>query len=327
MKKIIVYCYVLTTFLCLAISINASLAFAQTQIYNPYEDVDWERCGHYKANLHSHTTNSDGKLDPDQVIAEYYNRDYGILSITDHNHVTWPWSDYTKTDSVGMLSVQGNEISNNHHMLSYFTDYKSSLTNKKEVLTEIGEKGGLVVMAHPGRYNASAGWYAELYEKHPNLIGFEAINQGNRYSDDLKLWDKVLSILPADNLVWGFSNDDMHKHEHLGRDWNVFLLTELSEQNLKNAMIKGQFYFSSISTVDNPVGLPPVINSVDVDREDNMVSIQAENYDKVVWISNGKIIHIGESINYKNAKGLQNYLRAEVIGQGGVSYTQPIGFK
>ena len=34
------------------------------EIKNPYDNVDWENHLQYKANLHTHTTRSDGRLSP-----------------------------------------------------------------------------------------------------------------------------------------------------------------------------------------------------------------------------------------------------------------------
>ncbi|MBQ7841231.1 MAG: PHP domain-containing protein [Lachnospiraceae bacterium] len=41
----------------------------------------------YKANLHSHSTLSDGQKTPQELKEMYYSRGYQILSITDHEHV------------------------------------------------------------------------------------------------------------------------------------------------------------------------------------------------------------------------------------------------
>ncbi|WP_350344087.1 hypothetical protein PRVXT_000461 [Proteinivorax tanatarense] len=315
----------------LSVLLLSSFAVAEIKVNNPYENVKWDSFGQYKGNLHTHTNHSEkynpSALKPEQLILEYSNRDYDILAITDHNTLTWPWDDYTKENSLKMLPVQGNEISNTHHLLSLFSDFNTTMSNEKEVLKQIGEKEGLAIMAHPGRYNASSKWYANLFVTYPHLVGMEVINQGDRYQDDREMWDKTLSVLPPDNLCWGFANDDTHKVEHIGRDWNIFLLPELTEEDLKDSMITGAFYFSSISTLENVVGCPPIINEINVDEKLNTISISAQNSQKVVWISEGNIIHIGDSVNYKNAKGMGSYVRAEIIGEGGVSYTQPFGIK
>ena len=44
----------------------------------------------FKANFHCHTTNSDGRLSPDECVKFYKDSGYDILAITDHRTVTPP---------------------------------------------------------------------------------------------------------------------------------------------------------------------------------------------------------------------------------------------
>ena len=39
----------------------------------------------YRANLHTHTTNSDGQWPPRQVAEHYRRNGYQVLALTDHN--------------------------------------------------------------------------------------------------------------------------------------------------------------------------------------------------------------------------------------------------
>ncbi|MBE6533994.1 MAG: PHP domain-containing protein, partial [Ruminococcaceae bacterium] len=41
----------------------------------------------YKANMHCHTTNSDGNLTPEKVKEEYMKRGYSVVAYTDHEHI------------------------------------------------------------------------------------------------------------------------------------------------------------------------------------------------------------------------------------------------
>ena len=59
-----------------------------------------------KANLHTHTTNSDGTFSPSEVIGFYADAGYDVLAFTDHrttNHV----SEY---DAEGMTLLSGIEL-------------------------------------------------------------------------------------------------------------------------------------------------------------------------------------------------------------------------
>lgn len=131
-------------------------------IDNPYETVDFENWDQYKADLHCHTTASDGDVDMDVMIEEHYAQDYDVLALTDHGIVSRGWTqvntrNYFKIvsavkesrkqvvtplteeryneittgvgrDGRGMIEVPlGNEQNptsfNNAHVNSWFADY------------------------------------------------------------------------------------------------------------------------------------------------------------------------------------------------------------
>ena len=41
----------------------------------------------YKANLHCHSTNSDGRATPEKLKEEYMKRGYSAIAFTDHEHI------------------------------------------------------------------------------------------------------------------------------------------------------------------------------------------------------------------------------------------------
>ncbi|MBQ8767386.1 MAG: hypothetical protein IJZ16_11365 [Clostridia bacterium] len=61
-------------------------------INNPYSTVDFENWDQYKADLHCHTTASDGDVDMDVMIEEHYAQDYDVLALTDHGIVSRGWT-------------------------------------------------------------------------------------------------------------------------------------------------------------------------------------------------------------------------------------------
>ncbi|HZK39824.1 MAG TPA: dockerin type I domain-containing protein [Clostridia bacterium] len=63
----------------------------QFTISNPYATVDWDTWGAYKANLHTHSTVSDGKVDFRDMIEAYYSAGYDILAMTDHGTINYGW--------------------------------------------------------------------------------------------------------------------------------------------------------------------------------------------------------------------------------------------
>jgi len=81
----------------------------------PYQEVDWERYAQYKTNLHIHTWKSDGLHSAKWANDAYRRAGYDILSLTDHNTVTWPWKDHGHDpEKPVMLAVLGNGLSDAH---------------------------------------------------------------------------------------------------------------------------------------------------------------------------------------------------------------------
>lgn len=297
-------------------------------VANPYRDIDWNNVGQYKANLHAHTTNSDGLVGPAQAIDAYYRLGYKVLALTDHNTLgqaapTWPWSDYRRCpDQLGMVAVQGNELSQHHHLGSYFCPVADTAGDIVSSLEQIGAQGGLAVFFHPGRYNAPRrwSWYVPYFLHYPFLVGMEVYNQGDRYPSDRALWDNVLTQLMPHRPVWGFSNDDSHTRGQIGRNWNTLLLTSLSEEMVRQAIESGWFY----CTYQPGDKVAPVIDAISADTRS--ITIAARNYRHIVWISEGRIIHTGNTLDYKVTAGVGSYVRAEVRGEGGTALTNPFGF-
>ncbi len=65
-----------------------------------------EKGNFYKANLHCHTTCSDGKLTPEQVKKEYMDRGYSIVAYTDH-YLILP---HTELCDESFLALHGYEL-------------------------------------------------------------------------------------------------------------------------------------------------------------------------------------------------------------------------
>ncbi len=60
-------------------------------INNPYATVDFDSWDQYKADLHCHTTASDGDEDMDVMIEEHYAQNYDVLALTDHGITSKGW--------------------------------------------------------------------------------------------------------------------------------------------------------------------------------------------------------------------------------------------
>lgn len=323
-------------------------------IQNPYASVDWESHGQYKANLHTHTTHSDGRMHPHMVVDHYHSLGYKVLAITDHNAITYPWTGFSNLqisdrsrkrmeeepesmptdvnyedrdpEALAMIAVQGNELSLHHHIGSFFNDHLVSVS-EDDALQETAAKNGIAMLYHPGRYEKTVEWYVDLYQRFDHLFGLEVYNAGNRYPKDRELWDAILEVTMPDRPVWGYSNDDMHAISRLGFNWNMLLMPELTSEGVRRAMEQGLSYFVyAPGGHDGPA--PPVIESIRVDAKKGAIEINASGCESVAWISGGDVVHTGNTLDLRSLPKTAKYVRAELYGAGDtVVGTQPFGIR
>src|SRR6056297_863595 len=302
------------------------------ELMNPYQDINWDSINYYKANLHTHTRRSDGFHSPLTVINEYRKNNYDILALTDHNKYTWPWKEYgINYKNTKLIAIDGSEISNTHHLGSYFNDYASNESSEDKVLSEIKRRDGIAVFFHPGRYNKKIDWYKYYYKKYDNLVGIEVFNKNDRYSNDRKLWDRLLFELMPDYPVWGFGNDDMHNiTTDLGWHFTVFLMKANTRDNIKKAMVNGHFYIYNPKKQNESMNF--FIKEVLVENSSIKLSVKG-NYKKIEWIAyntiteRSEVFATGNKVDVSDYIYKTNYVRAKVISETGIIYTQPFGIK
>ncbi|MBN1943634.1 MAG: CehA/McbA family metallohydrolase [Phycisphaerae bacterium] len=109
----------------------------------------------YKANLHTHTTVSDGKLTPAERVEQYRKAGYHVLAMTDH-HVT---QDVRGLSSKTMLVVSGIEFhppcrreNTSHHFVGLGVPHGLKFSRPKNAnrcIEDIHQAGGIVILAHP----------------------------------------------------------------------------------------------------------------------------------------------------------------------------------
>ena len=256
----------------------------------------------------------------------------------------------------GMLQIPYTaERSKSQHFNSFFANYASIGDDRgkaplRDELKKVDDFGGFSHINHPGLYTAGVAGglvgmigssiglntkkYADLFMEFPSCVGMEIVNakDGDSKSDRI-LWDNILKrTMPQGRYVWGFSSDDSHSNNEIGYSFNVFVLPENTLENFKSAMLSGSFYavgrmlklgFGASLVGTGPV---PVITGIEVDEETASITINAENCNKIEWISKGKVIARGNTVSLMvlgNRVG--PYIRANVVGPGGIAFTQPFG--
>ena len=118
--------------------------------------------GHwYRGNLHTHTTQSDGRSTPEAVSAWYRAHGYDFLAITDH----WVHTRGMQTDDHSFITISGTELDGpGYHMLALGTSCLPDAGLAQDVsalVQQVLQQGGLPFFAHPY-------WTGQRYH---NLIG------------------------------------------------------------------------------------------------------------------------------------------------------------
>ena len=337
---------------------------------NPYADIDWATVNQYKSNFHTHTTQSNDASDgftTAYVVDKYHAAGYKILALTDHDYNPYPWElfpQYMRTvpardpEALGMLAIPGNELSKdntnswsertggqfNHHN-DFFTGRQGQeFASLQESYAYTYALGGMQIINHPGQYwsidntynetqKDGPGWHANNFQTFPSLIGLEVYNQGNRRPNDRILWDQILQRTMPNRPVYGYSCDDAHNNDQLFRNYNYMLMEDLTTEQLKDAMRKGESYFC-YEPAGTGEGKAPRISAIYVDETNKTISVEANGL--VHWIyatdktssaassARSTVVGIGNTFCYQGYQG--SYVRAFITNVFGETCTQPISF-
>ncbi|HBE04721.1 MAG TPA: hypothetical protein DC049_19915 [Spirochaetia bacterium] len=213
-----------------------------------------------KANLHTHTTNSDGILSPRDAILKYAQHGYQVLAITDHNRCTIP----DASDTGGLLLIPAAEyhplnsinlLSKKHHFVCL--NVKKEIENiqsihAQDLIDEILAQNGMVIAGHPY-------WLKQNIYDLASLRGISAIEVynttcgrvGRELSD--QIWDDYCCRVKP---VYGIADDDCHfkSPEEFAGGWIWIKAEESSLETVMSAIKNGEFY-SSTGPLINDISL------------------------------------------------------------------------
>ena len=218
---------------------------------NPFAaEGDW-----FKGNLHTHTTESDGRVSPQEAVTGYAAHGYDFLSITDHRKVT----DISKLDNKGMLLIPGIEMSADQSELgaSYHVvaigakgpmEYDTEWDCQK--LIDYGnENAECVFIAHPSWSSLT---FADMIGL-DGYIGVEVYNTGCHFEvgrgESATQWDDLLA---RGKKLFGFAVDDAHFS--IIDSWVGYIMVKAPEctyDAIIAAIKAGHFYASNGPQIHN----------------------------------------------------------------------------
>ena len=279
----------------------------------------------YKGNLHTHTTNSDGDLSPEETANWYKKRGYDFLAITDH----WKISQ-TEESSSKFLFIKGVELdlkeaklNQTYHLVCLNISDLSGLEKEvtvQEAIDIVKRKGGDVILGHPYWSFLTINDLILL----KGILGMEVFNS----CCDLGIGKGLSSVHWDDILIrgkrpLGFAADDAHHFTaepfDAGKGWIMVKVESLNKENILQAIREGNFYSSC----------GPVIK--DISLEENKINVSSSSVKRINFVCNGskgKVFRAEEGKFLNEAEfSFQNgvdYIRVECIDEKGkVAWSNP----
>ena len=216
-----------------------------------------------KGGLHCHTTRSDGRGTPEEVIRLHYENGYDFLALTDHRYYNYtnfapdvpitiiPGMEYDNTFErgkgfrcfhtvcIGPAKEDGNGYDQDERLES------GKAKNQEEYqpyLDEIHAKNNMTVYCHPEWSSTPA----RYFEKLEGNFAMEIWNSGCVIEDDIDydngfIWDELLQNGVK---MWAVATDDGHAmHQHC-KGW-VMVNAKNDVGSILQALRDGAFYAST----------------------------------------------------------------------------------
>ena len=220
---------------------------------NPFALTDAEGYTWLKGNLHSHTTNSDGKASPQDRLNGYVNQGYDYLCLSDHHNITFTNTVKAPDDFV---LIQGAELhpdnpfgGQKHHFvcLNLSKDMDAQHMPPQHVIDEVNRQGGAVFLAHPHWSSVN------IHRDTAPLTGFAGIEVFNTTcrvagrGESSVQWDDWMEL--ENRLYPALADDDSHAIEADRRDtyqgWTWVRVKERSADAIVEALVAGASYAST----------------------------------------------------------------------------------
>lgn len=322
------------------------------------KDGEW-----YKGNLHSHTTNSDGKLEPCESVRLFKEHGYNFLCLSEHDLYTDYRSEFNDDDfiiipgleaSAVLLDEAGEKCLKVHHMIGILGTekmqkkaldkdnklYKHMETHKipvyygkwngarvaAELNKSLRDRGLLTIYNHPIWSRVEPREVTGLKQ----IAGIEVFNyntvneSGTGY--DTVFWDMFLR---AGKKINGFAADDNHNPGTFDDACGGYICVKaesLTHDNIIRAIKKGNYYSSSGPSI------------YDWGIKDGNVYVNCSPVNRVNFIA-GNNVNAGTTVmcdtldeTIKEAsftlKGDESYVRVECTDKfGRTAWTNPIFIK
>lgn len=314
------------------------------------EEGNW-----YKGNLHSHTTNSDGRLTPEEAVKLYKNYGYSFVCFSEHDRYMDLRSEFDCEDfillpgveaSVWLVNKERTCLKKTHHIHGIlgneamqkaagegifrhderltppvFEEDWDGLAEAQKMSDYLRTRGCFTTYNHPAWSRVDAAEIVNL----KNVWAMEVYNYGTVIECgegfDSFCWD---AMLRRGTRINGFASDDNHNTSKFFDSLGGYVLVrsqELTHEAIVNHLLAGDYYFSA----------GPRIYQWGI--EDDRIFVECSDAEQINFIVGGPVgssetvLKRVDSLNgaYHELKGTETYVRVECIDQRGLkAWTNPL---
>jgi len=288
------------------------------KLQNPFEKPGrW-----FKANLHCHSTTSDGDASVAERVRQYRERGYDVLAITDHrktNRVAGLSDEHLLVISGMETHPPGRFGGDTYHMVCLNVPEDFHIPSDMEVgeqIKAIKEVGAEYIIAHP----YWCGHSLKHLRPMRGAIAVEAYNAtctkiGKGFSS--VQWDDLLDI---GRVLGGVAVDDTHGGRDIFMGWTKIKAERLTTEAIMKALRNG-CYYASCGPVIEYFGITNGVAKVFCSAACEVHFISRRSSGCVVYADDGEDITAAEFPLYDGIR----YVRAEVVDrEGRHAWTNPI---
>lgn len=276
-----------------------------------------------KGNIHTHSTNSDGKCTPEDLALEYKRHGYDFVFLTDHDKRTVPDKKIRKPLLIPAEEVDLNFKGYCYHFVCLGVKKAwaaGSCHSPMQLLARARREKVFVVQAHP--YWCGIPSNKCVYPRGLTCPGIEVYNKvcdrqiGKGYSS--VHWD---DLLDAGRRILGFAVDDTHLASDIAGGWIMVKAVNRTADAILAAIRKGNFYSSQ----------GPEIKAIGIHRRE--IKITCSPVTRINFITNrssGCSITAGAK-RLKEALWIvpkdNSYVRIEIVNAAGkTAWSNPFYF-
>ncbi len=256
------------------------------------------------------------------------------------------------------------------HLTGYFSEYGQGLAgvygDYETPSKGVKDAGGISMLSHVGEYvypdkdsedhvgqrvdDYYPTKFARLFlDNAGSSLGTGINSAGDDHTRcDRILYDQILQkTIPNGVTPWGFTFSDSHSHTSLNDAYTYTLMEDFTLDDFRDSLENGRFFsvshFSNGVELDGVAEMPegyepdatrmdtPMVTRVDVDQEANTITVTGDNFNRIVWISNGNVILRQNGISSNTAtidlddyaQNVSLYVRFYITGAAGICYSQP----